>query len=137
MRKAVLFQLGGGDFVEQLLNQPQRTEPAADGAPQDQAIEHQNTQHIVWRTLIRGSQRVLQRPQRTGTNRPGTGVAVKAGHTHIFCVAHIDVSLDETLHMCVVEQGGVPLHEPPGGGLMGAPPCRNLLSQGRYTPYKY
>ena len=38
--------------------------------------------------------------------------------------AGVNVALDESLHIGVVEQGGVNLYEPPGGGLMGAPPCQ-------------
>ena len=79
----------------------------------------------------------MQRSQRTCANRARTGVAVEPRHAKVLDAAGVDVALDESLHIGVVEQGGVDLYEPPGGGLMGAPPCRKFLSQGRYTPYKY
>ena len=137
MGEAAFLHLRRRNLVEQFLNQPQRTEPAADGAPQNQPVEHQNAQNVVRRALIRGRQRVLQRPQRTCANRARTGVAVEPRHAKVLDAAGVDVALDESLHIGVVEQGGVNLYEPPGGGLMGAPPCRKFLSQGRYTPYKY
>ena len=137
MGEAAFLHLRRRNLVEQFLNQPQRTEPAADGAPQNQPVEHQNAQNVVRRALIRGGQRVLQRPQRTCANRARTGVAVEPRHAKVLDAAGVDVALDESLHIGVVEQGGVNLYEPPGGGLMGAPPCRKFLSQGRYTPYKY
>ena len=137
MGEAAFLHLRRRNLVEQFLNQPQRTEPAADGAPQNQPVEHQNAQNVVRRALIRGRQRVLQRPQRTCANRARTGVAVEPRHAKVLDAASVNVALDESLHIGVVKQGGVDLYEPPGGGLMGAPPCRKFLSQGRYTPYKY
>ena len=66
--------------MKQILNQAEGTQEAADGAAEDQAAEHQDTQNIgEGRSAGRGNG-VLQRTQGTGRNGTGAGIAVEPGH---------------------------------------------------------
>ena len=123
--------------MKQLLNKPQRAEKAADRAPEGHAQQHEYAQNVPRRAVVGRGQRVLQRAQRTRADRAGAGIAVEAGHADVLDRPGIDVALYEALYVGVVEQRGVNLNQPPFGGLMRAPPCAYLLSQGQYTPYKY
>ena len=130
-----LPDLRRGDLVQQLLDQPQRAQPAADGAAQDQSVEHQDAQHIPRRGVARAVQGVLQRPQGTRADGPGAGIAVEAGHTDGLGVPGEDATLDEALQVGIVQERRVELRQPAGRGLMSAPPCFEI-SQVQHTPYR-
>ena len=140
-RYIALLDLRRGDLVEQLLDQPQRAQPATDGAAQDHAVQHDDAQHIPTRAMVRGGQRVLDGAQGTGPCRGGTGIAVEAWGAEEFPVALVDFAGNEALYVSIVQQGGIKLDQPAGRRLMGLPPAGFLLLniiriiQGQHTPY--
>ena len=126
--------------MQQLLQQPQGTEPAADRAAQNQAIEHENAVDIEADLLVRGADGVLQGTQRAGAHRAGAGIAVEARHADSLCgggFALIDFALHKALDVGVVEQRAVELYKPSLGRTVGSPPGAFYIIQGQHTPYKF
>ena len=126
----------GGDLVQQLLEQPQRAEPAADAAAQGHTEEQEDTHHIPGCAMTAGGQRVLDRAQRAGADRAGAGIAVQARDAGVLCPALIDLAVDKSLQMRVMQQRAVKLDEPSCRGAEGWPPTTHTLIQDRRTPYK-
>ena len=86
--------------------------------------------------MSRGCNCILQGAKRARTNRTRTGIAVESGHTNHLAAAGIDISLDKSFDMGIVQEGGIELNQPALGGQMPFQPIEHF-SQGRYTPYKY
>ena len=102
---AVLFKLRGRDLMQQLLNKPQRAEPAADGAAQHEAVEHQDTEDVKADLLVCGADGVLQGAQRAGPDSARAGIAVEARHTDALGgrgLALVDLTLEKALDMGIV-----------------------------------
>ena len=59
--------LGQGDLVEQLLHQPERTQPPADQPAAQTGIETDQSDHIEVYFPVKCSDRLLQRAERTGS----------------------------------------------------------------------
>ena len=134
---AALFQFIGGDLVQQLLQKPERAEPAADRAPQGDAKEQEDAQHVPAGPVSAGGQGVLQRAKGTGPDGTGTGIAVEAGDAGVFRASPVDFALEKALEMRVVQQRAVEMDESPGGGAERGPPGRFDLIQGPHTPYRF
>ena len=141
-RHGALFNLQRGHFIQKLLDQAQRAQPAADGATQDHAIQHDDAQHVPARPVIGGAQRVLYRPQGARARRRGAGIAVEARRAEVFSLALVDVAGDEALDIGVVQQRRIQLDQPAGGGPVALPPGLGPLPhvlciiQGQHTPYR-
>ena len=120
-----------GDFVQQLLDQPQGAEPAADRPAEDHAEEGQDAQDVPRRGMPGGVQRVLQGTQGAAGDGAGAGIAVEPGDADGFQIAGIDMPVDIAFEIRVVQQGGVELYE-----AAGARPEAHLI-QGRYTPCRW
>ena len=133
---AAFAELQGGDFVQQLLDQPQGAEPPADGAAQNDPEQQEDAQHIPPGPVAGGAQGVLDAAQGAGGHGPGAGIAVKAGGAGVFGVPVINIPLDKAFQIGVVQQGRIQLHQPSGGGAVALPPGGFHLIQGRHTPYK-
>ena len=123
--------------MQQLLNQPHRAQPAADGAAQRQPKKQQNAQHIPGRAAARGRQRVLKCAQWARADSAGAGIAVKPRYAQILDGAGIDIPLNKALGVGIVQQRGVYLNQPPLGGAVRRPPGAEPLTQGRCTPCRY
>ena len=136
-RQAVLFQLIGGDLVQQLLDQPQRAEPPADGAAQDNAEKQDDAQHVPARPVARGGQRVLDGAQGAGAHCAGAGVAVEARDAGVLGLALVDLAVDKALQMRVVQQRAVELDQSPGGGTERRASRILDIIQGQHTPYRF
>ena len=137
---AALFQLRRGELVQQLLNQPQGAEPAADRAPEDQPVEHENAEDVEADLLVRRADGVLERAQRAGSDRAGAGIAVEAGDAEsLRCgrFALVDLALEKALEMGVIKQGAIELYKPSLGRTVGLPPGSFHIIQGQHTPYKF
>ena len=122
-----------GDSVEQLLNQTQRADPAADGAPEHHPEQGQDAQHIPGRCMPGGIQRILKRTQRTAGDGARTGIAVQARHTGRLQIPGIDVSVHKAPEIRVIQKGRVQLHQTPG------PQAHSFffLIQFQHTPYRW
>ena len=134
------LDLRGRQLVQQLLNEPEGAEPAADRAPEDQAVEHQDTEDVPADLLVGGADGVLQGAQRAGPHRAGAGIAVEAGNTEPLgrgAFALVDLALDKAFDMGVIQQGAVELNEPSLGRAVGGPPGGFYIIQGQHTPYKF
>ena len=135
---AGLADLRRRDLVKELLNQSQRTEPAADRPPEHDAKQKDHAEHIPPCTMAGGIERVLNRTQRARTHCAGAGIAVEARDTQILCLSLIDLSLDKALQVRIIQKRAVELSQTTRGGAVRLPPrsfC--LIIQGQYTPYKY
>ena len=136
-RDAGFFDFRRRDLVQQLLNQAQRAEPAADRTPEDDAEQRDDPQHVPPGLVAGGRQRVLDRAQRTGADGARAGVAVKARHTGEFRLSDIDFPVDKALQMGVIQQSAVKLYQPAGAGTVVLPPGSFHIIQGPHTPYRY
>ena len=139
-RCAAFFDLRRGQLVQQFLDQPQRAEPAADRAAEDQPIEHEDAEDIETDLFVRCADRVLQRAQWAGADSAGAGVAVKARHTDALGgrgFALVDFALKEALDVSIIQQRTIELHEPSLGRAVGSPPGCFIIIQGQHTPYKF
>ena len=137
---AALFQLRRGELVQQLLNQPQGAEPSADRAAEDQPVEHENAEDVEADLFVRRADGVLERAQRAGPDRAGTGITVEAGDAEsLRCgrFALVDLALEKALEMGVIKQGAIELYKPSLGRTVGLPPRSFHIIQGQHTPYKF
>ena len=132
---AALSELRRGDLMEQLLDQPQRAQPAADRPPQDHAEEHDDAQHVPARPMPGGGQRVLNGAQRAGTHRAGAGIAVETGNAGVLRVSGVDSSINKALDVGIVQKRRIQLDEPPGRRPVRLPPAGFHIIQGQHTPY--
>lgn len=131
--------------MEQLLDQPEGAEEAADGAPQQESEQDEDAEHIRKGGGLRACQRVLQGTQGTGSHGSGARVAVQSGDTQIFGVACVYLAGGKAFEVRVVEQGGIDLYQSPLGRLVAVEPTAqaflmmliDLIIQDRYTPYKF
>ena len=126
--------------MQQLLDQSQRTEPAADRAAQNSAEQQENAHHVPPGSVAGRGQRILQCPERAGTDSPGAGITVEARDTGILCLALINLAVNEAPQVRIVEQRAVELDQFSGRWPTVLPPICfyiiNIIIQGRYTPYK-
>ena len=133
------FHLRRGQLVQQLLDQPQRAEPAADRTAEDQSVEHEDAEDVETDLFIRGADRVLQRAQRTGPDRARAGITVEARHTDALGgrgFALVDFTLKEALEVGIIQQRTIKLYEPSLGRAVGNPPGCFTIIQGQHTPYR-
>ena len=113
----VFLQLGGLDLVQQVLNQTEGTQPAADHAAEQNGVQQQNAAYIQNRRgpVVKGT---LQGTQRAGGDGAGAGVAVDAGSAEEFCALGVVVNFsgNEALDIGVEQQREVQLHNSALGG---------------------
>ena len=136
-RDAGFFDFRRRDLVQQLLNQAQRAEPAADRTTEDDAEQGDDAQHVPAGLVAGGRQRVLDRAKRAGADGTGAGVAVKARHAGKLRLSDIDFPVDKALQVGVIQQSAVKLYQPAGAGTVALPPGRFHIIQGPHTPYRY
>ena len=113
------------DLIKQVLNQPERTEPAADKSPDQRTHKHQKTGHIKRQFKIPASDHSLHGPDRTGPESPGAGITIQAGNTQAFQLPLIDPSLYKSQQITVGKQRPQRLY-----------PMSSLI-QFQYTPDRY
>ena len=124
------------DFMEQLLRQPQRAQPAADRAAQDNAVKQKDAQHIPPGPVTGGGQCVLNGPQRACPDRAGAGIAVQAGHAGVFRLTLINLAADKAFQVSVVQQRRIQLNQSAGGRPASLSKVFFRFIQGQYTPYR-
>ena len=113
--------------MQELLDQSQRTDPAADRAAQNRAEKQENAHHIPSGSVAGRRQRILQSPERTCADCSGTGIAVKARDAGVFGLTLIDLTIDETLQVRIVKQRAVELDQSPGRRTARLPPiCSHI-----------
>ena len=132
-----LLELECGNLVEQLLNQSQRTEPAADRSSEDHAEEQKDAHHIPSGPVSGGCECVLNGAERTCTDRARAGIAVESGDTGVFCLPLIDFTVNKAFDVCVVQQRTVKLNQSSGRRTVRLPPCCFHIIQGLHTPYRF
>ena len=133
------FDLRRGQLVQQFLDQPQRAEPPADRAAENQPVEHENAEDVETDLFTRCADRVLQRAQRAGPDSAGAGIAVEARHADALRgrgFALIDFALKEALEVGIIQQRTIELHKPSLGRAVGSPPGCFTIIQGQHTPYR-
>ena len=136
---AAFFHLRRGQLVQQLLDQSQRAEPAADRAAENQPVEHENAEDVETDLFTRCADRVLQRAQRAGPDSAGAGIAVEARHADALrgrSFALIDFALKEAFEVGIIQQRTIELHKPSLGRAVGSPPGCFTIIQGQHTPYR-
>ena len=101
-RDAALFNLGRRDLMEELLDESQRTEPAADCPSEGEPEDHDDAQHIPAGAVTGVGERVLDGSQGTCPDCPRAGIAVKARDADSFYFALIDLSVDESPQVRVI-----------------------------------
>ena len=113
------LHFGRFDLIQQVLDQTEGTQPAADHSAEHNGVQQQNTANIEdgRRVVIK---RALQAAQGAGTDGTGAGVAVDTGGAHKFGTLGviIDLAGNETLYIGIEQQGKVKLHQTPLGGLI-------------------
>ena len=99
-----------GDFVQEVLYQPEGAQPAADKAPQQAAEEEEEAQgreRDVKAPLI---QQRLERPDGAGADGTGAGVAVQPRDTGVFQTATVDLPVEKAIQIAVCYNGKQQLH---------------------------
>ena len=99
---AALFNLGGRDLMEELLDQSQRTEPAADGPSEGEPEDHNDAQHIPAGAVTGVGERILDGSQGTCPYCTRAGITVKARDADSFYFALIDLSVDKSPKVRVI-----------------------------------
>ena len=135
-RYAAFADLERRNSVQQLLDQAQRTDPAADGSAENYAEQGQDPHDVPGRCMPRCTQGVLQGTERAAGNRSRTGIAVQSRHADGFQTAGVDMPVNEAFQVRVVQQGGIQLYQPAGGRLGNFWFSAFFLIQDRYTPYR-
>ena len=118
------------------LNETQRTEPSADGAPESHAEEQENAHHIPTCPVAGRSQRILQRAERTCSHSSGAGITIKTGSAGVLRRPLVNLSVNKAFQMRIVKQRTVKLNESSCRGTEGFPSDSICIIQGLYTPYK-
>ena len=133
-----LPELRRRDFVEQLLDPSKGTDPSADGPPEDDAVQQEDSQDIPSSPVACGGQGILQRTQRAGAHGARAGIAVEARNAGRFSLPPVNIPGDKALQVRVIQSSAVYLDQPPGCRAVALPPGSfSDLIQGRYTPYRY
>ena len=125
--------------MQKLLQESQRAEPSAYCPSQRHSEKQDDTHHVPSGAMSGRSQRVLECAERTGTDRSGTGIAVKARNTRIFSIALINLTDNKAFQMRIVQKRTVELNESSFRWTETLPSCIHciLIIQGRYTLYIY
>ena len=84
-----------GNVVEQVLESAERTEKAADKAPEKRPKEDQNPRHVIGKVESARSNHGLQGPDGTDARRGRTRVAVQAGNADMFQGALVELHPNE------------------------------------------
>ena len=100
--------------MKELLDQSQRAEPAADRAAQNGSEKQKDSEHVPSGPVAGRRKRVLQRSERAGSDGTGAGIAVKARDAGIFCIALIDLAVNEAPQVRIMKQRAVELDQTPG-----------------------
>ena len=131
-----LLHLGRFDFVQQILDQAEGTQPTADHSAEDNGIEHHDAEGIEERTftIIKGT---LQRTQGAGTDGTGAGVTVDAGGAEELGAGGYreNTAGNEALDVGVEQQREVQLHQSTLGGQILVDKCFDLAHV--ITPIQY
>ena len=101
--------------MEQILDQSERTEPAADHPPKQHAVQKQNAAYIEKGAAV-GAEGSLEGPQGAGTHGPGAGIAVQTRDAELLAAAPVNASLGKALEIGIEQQSKVQLHQLPSGG---------------------
>lgn len=75
-------KFSGFNFVQPILNQAKRAEPATGRSTDDQSNRHKKSQQKKWETMDGG--KMLQHANRATEDGKGTGVTVEKRHAHSF-----------------------------------------------------
>ena len=89
------------ELIEQILQQAEGTQPAAYKASEQTSEEEENPQRRKGNLIPPLIQQRLKRSYGAGGDGPGTGIAVKAGHTGIFCFSLINFSVQKAVDISV------------------------------------
>ena len=89
--------------MQELLYQPKRADPSADGPLEHEAPQHDDPEHIKPGAVTGRCKRVLQRAERACADCSRAGIAIEARNTHRFGIARIDLAFYKALDMSVVQ----------------------------------
>ena len=126
-----LHLLWKGDLVQEVLDQAEGTQPAADEPAHQRPDKDQESGHIEGEFEIPAPDDRLKGADGTGAKRTGTGVTVHPWYTEIFQFAPVNLSPWKAGQIAVGQQRPESLN-PMTGPFTCFPP-----SQFRYTPSKY
>ena len=125
------------DLVQQLLDQAQRADPAADRPSQNHAEQCQDAHHVPGRGMPGGVQCILQGAQWAAGDRSGAGIAIEPGNADGFQVSGLDMAVNKAFEVRVIKQGGIQLHQAAGARATDVFIfVIHRLIQGRHTPYR-
>ena len=123
--------------MQELLDQPQRAQPSADGSPQDHAVQQDNAQDVPSCPMAGGGQGILNGTERAAAYGAGAGIAVEAGNADVFRVASVDFSINKAFDVSIMQECRIQLHQPPCRRPVFLPEAGFLFFiQGQHTPYK-
>ena len=99
-----------GDFVQEVLYQPEGAQPAADKAPQQAAEEEEEAQGGERDLKAPLIQQGLERSDGAGGDSPGAGVAVQPRDAGVFQAAPVDFPVEKAIQIAVCYNGEQQLH---------------------------
>ena len=93
----------GVNVVQQFLNKAEGTEPVADPATKENAVEGENAADIVDCAAV-SAEGALKRAQGAGADGTGAGIAVDSGDTEFFGISLINIAGEEALEVDIEQQ---------------------------------
>lgn len=105
MERKPFFLAEKRNFIQQVLQKSERTEPAAHKPSQQASEQEEKSQHGKRHLDPPAVEKGLESAHGAGGQRAGAGITVQSGYADIFQVSLVDLSIQESVRISVCDDG--------------------------------